>query len=87
MTRHLSQLSEEIERLNSRDFSLLWLEGAHSHTVDAVRLAGSRLILSFTNNITRIVPFERYVFTNMGFQFWSKGRPGVLYKWEQVERT
>lgn len=77
-------LRQKLRAMCESKCTLLWLEGAQQTRVLSVRLAGSRLVLRLANNTSRVVAFEKFVVTSVGMQFWSQGRPGVLYRWDQV---
>lgn len=78
-------LRKKLTELCKSNSTLLWLEGSRTEHVTHVKLVGERLVLQLANNTSRVVLFERYATTEVGLQFWSKGRPGVLYRWEQVQ--
>ena len=84
MNRQLKELEEHLTKLNQCNYTLLWLEGAHHQLVETAKIIGQKLVLSFQGNMTKIITFEKYTLTTMGLQFWSQGKPGVLYRWEQV---
>lgn len=77
-------LRKNLKALCESDCTLLWLEGTQYERVLRVKLSGQRLVIHLANNTTRLVSFERFSVTSVGLQFWSQGRPGVLYRWEQV---
>jgi len=65
--------------------TLLWLEGAKYEQVNHVQMKGEKVILSLANGTLKLIQFEKYSLTSVGIQFWSQGRPGVLYKWDLPE--
>lgn len=77
-------LRKKLQELCAANTTLLWLEGPRYEMVTSVKLSGNRLVLSLANNTSRVVAFERYAPTEVGLQFWSRGRPGVLYKWDRL---
>lgn len=77
-------LQQRLKEICSSGATLLWLEGTKHQTVASVRLSGNRLILQLDGNLLRVITFDRYTTTKVGLQFWSKGHPGVLYRWDQV---
>ncbi|MEY4066716.1 MAG: hypothetical protein RIR26_2924 [Pseudomonadota bacterium] len=79
-------LAQRLKKLCDTPCTLLWLEGSKHERVLSVRLQEKRLILLLSDQTSRVVTFERYTVTAVGLQFWSQGRPGVLYRWEQVPR-
>lgn len=79
-------LAQRLKKLCETPCTLLWLEGSKHERVLAVRLQEQRLVLQLSDNTSRVVAFERYSVTAVGLQFWSQGRPGVLFRWEQVPR-
>lgn len=85
-------MSHMLLRRKLREFcnsaaTLLWLEGAKHERILGVSLQGDRLVLHLANETTRVVSFDKYTVTAVGLQFWAQGRPGVLYKWEQVPKA
>ena len=80
-------LRKNLKQLCESACTLLWLEGTQHERVVSVKLTGQRLVIQLANNTTRVVAFERFSVTSVGLQFWSQGRPGVLYRWEQVPST
>jgi len=80
-------LRQKLQELCKSASTLLWLEGAKHDRVLGVSLQGGRLILELDGGTTRMVAFEKFAITTVGLQFWSAGRPGVLYKWEQVPKS
>ena len=62
--------------------TLLWLEGAKYEQVNQVQMKGEKIILFLGNGTIKLLQFEKYSLTAVGIQFWSQGRPGVLYKWD-----
>lgn len=80
-------LRKNLKALCESACTLLWLEGTQHERVLTVKVSGQRLVLELANNTTRVVAFERFTVTSVGLQFWSQGRPGVLYRWEQVPRS
>ena len=80
-------LVQKLRELCQSQATLLWLEGSQHTRVTSVKLQGGRLILSLADSTSRVVHFERFAVTAVGLQFWSQGRPGVLYRWDQVSRT
>ena len=79
-------LAQRIKKLCETPCTLLWLEGSKHERVLSVRLQESKLVLNLSDQTSRVVVFERYSVTAVGLQFWSQGRPGVLFRWEQVPR-
>jgi len=79
-------LAEKMKKLCESPCTLLWLEGSKHDRVLSVRLQDKRLVLQLSNQTSRVIAFERYAVTAVGLQFWSQGRPGVLFRWEQVSR-
>jgi len=79
-------LAQRLKKLCDTPCTLLWLEGSKHERVLSVRLQEKRLILLLSDQTSRVVTFDRYTVTAVGLQFWSQGRPGVLYRWEQVPR-
>lgn len=79
-------LTQKLKKLCETPCTLLWLEGSKHERVLSVRLQDRRLILKLADQTSRVVVFDKYSVTSVGLQFWSKGRPGVLYRWEQVPR-
>ena len=77
-------LKQRLREICRSGATLLWLEGTNHETVHSVKLSHNRLILQLESNVTRVIRFDRYATTRVGLQFWTKGHPGVLYKWEQV---
>lgn len=81
-------LKQKLRELCSSDATLLWLEGSSQERVLSVRLKERKLALTLSGGTTRVVAFERVALTSVGIQFWSDGgRPGVLYRWEQVPKS
>ncbi len=80
-------LRRKIQDLIKSKSTLLWLEGAQYERVNKVQMKGGKVILSLANGATRLIQFEKYSFTSVGIQFWSCGRPGVLYKWDLLENS
>jgi hypothetical protein len=79
------QLRLKLSDLSRSGHTLLWLEGASHNMIEKAELhSGNRLSLHLSNGTVRIISFERYAITKVGLQFWAQGRPGVLYRWEQV---
>ncbi|MES2614166.1 MAG: hypothetical protein V4591_01990 [Bdellovibrionota bacterium] len=78
-------LRKKIRDMLKSKSTLLWLEGANYEQVNQVQMKGEKLILSLTNGTIKLVQFEKYSVTSVGVQFWSQGRPGVLYKWDLPE--
>lgn len=79
-------LAEKLKKLCESPCTLLWLEGSKHERVLSVRLQDKRLVLQLTDQTSRVIAFERYAVTAVGLQFWAQGRPGVLFRWEQVTR-
>lgn len=79
-------LAQKLKKLCESPCTLLWLEGSKHERVLSVRLQERRLILQLWDQTSRVVAFEKYSVTAVGLQFWSQGRPGVLFRWEQVQR-
>ncbi len=77
-------LRQKLRELCNSQATLLWLEGAKHDRVLGVSLQGDRLVLQLSNGTTRVVAFDKFAITKVGLQFWSSGRPGVLYRWDQV---
>ena len=85
---HEQMLRSKLSDLTKSGHTLLWLEGSTHHMIEKAELhRGNKLSLHLSNGTVRIVCFERYALTKVGMQFWSQGRPGVLYRWEQVPNT
>jgi hypothetical protein len=80
-------LTQKLKKLCESPCTLLWLEGSKHERVLSVRLQDRRLVLLLSDQTSRMVAFDRYSVTSVGLQFWSNGRPGVLYRWEQVPRS
>lgn len=80
-------LRRKLRELCNSTSTLLWLEGAKHERILGVSLQGLRLVLRLANGTTRVVSFDKYAVTAVGLQFWAQGRPGVLYKWEQVPKA
>jgi hypothetical protein len=80
-------LRKKLTELSRSNSTLLWLEGAKYERTVGVTLQNGKLLISLANETTRILAFERFAITAVGIQFWSQGRPGVLYQWEQVPRS
>lgn len=80
-------LRDKLKSLCASNATLLWLEGARHERVLGVKISGKRLVIQLANGTTRVMLFERFAVTSVGLQFWSQGRPGVLYKWDQVPKT
>lgn len=80
-------LRRKLRELCNSTSTLLWLEGAKHERILGVSLQGDRLIMQLANGTTRVVSFEKFAVTAVGLQFWAQGRPGVLYKWEQVPKA
>jgi hypothetical protein len=81
------ELQKKLKELVTSNCTLLWLEGAKHERVLKIKLTGNKIILNLSNEIVRVITFDRYTSTSVGLQFWSKGKPGVLYKWDQVSNT
>ena len=79
-------LAEKLKKLCESPCTLLWLEGSNHDRVISVRLQDKRLVLQLSNQTSRVIAFESYAVTAVGLQFWAQGRPGVLFRWEQVSR-
>lgn len=79
-------LTEKLKKLCEAPCTLLWLEGSKHDRVLSVRLQDKRLVLQLSNQTSRVIAFEKYAVTAVGLQFWAQGRPGVLFRWEQVPR-
>lgn len=75
-------LKRKIQDMMTSRSTLLWLEGAKHDQVSAAQIKAGKLVLSLENGTLRIIPFERYAVTSVGVQFWNRGRPGVLYRWD-----
>ncbi len=75
-------LKKKISELLQSQATLLWLEGAKYEPVAQVHMLGEKLAISLKNGTTRVVVFEKYATTSVGVQFWCRGRPCVLYKWD-----
>ena len=80
-------LRQKLKSLCACASTLLWLEGSKFERVVSLKLSGKKLVLGLANETARVVSFEKFVFTSVGIQFWSQGRPGVLYKWDQVPKS
>ncbi len=79
------RLRKKIQEMLKSKSTLLWLEGAQYEQVNHVQLRGEKVILSLRNGTIKLIKFEKYSVTQVGVQFWSQGRPGVLYKWDMPE--
>ena len=77
-------LQKKLRDLVTSKCTLLWLEGTKHERVLKIKLSGNKIVLSLANETTRVIAFDRYAFTSVGLQFWFQGKPGVLYKWEQL---
>lgn len=80
-------LQKKLRELVTSKCTLLWLEGTQHERVLKIKLSGSKIILNLANGTTKVIAFEKYTSTSVGLQFWCQGKPGVLYKWEQVGST
>ena len=78
-------LRKKIQDMMKSKSTLLWLEGAKYQQVNHVRMKGEKVVLFLENGTIKLVQFEKYSFTSVGIQFWSQGKPGVLYKWDLPE--
>jgi hypothetical protein len=78
-------LQKKLREMITSKSTLLWLEGAKHERVLKIKLCRNKIILNLANGTTRMIPFDRYACTSVGLQFWYQGKPGVLYKWEQVK--
>ncbi len=81
------QLIAKLRELCQSNATLLWLEGSQTERVLSVRYQSGRIVLKLGNGTNRVVSFDRFTITAVGLQFWSQGHPGVLYKWDQVDRN
>ncbi len=81
------QLIQKLRELCQSDSTLLWLEGSKTERVLSVKYQAGRIVLRLANGTNRVVAFERFAITSVGLQFWSLGHPGVLYRWDQVNRN
>jgi hypothetical protein len=81
------QLIAKLRELCQSNATLLWLEGSQTERVLSVRYQSGRIVLRLGNGTNRVVAFDRFTITAVGLQFWSQGHPGVLYKWDQVDRN
>lgn len=81
------QLIAKLRELCQSNATLLWLEGSQTERVLSVKYQNGRIVLRLGNGTNRVVAFERFAITSVGLQFWSQGHAGVLYRWDQVERT
>lgn len=79
-------LIQRLRELRDSKATLLWLEGSTYERVVSAKLQAGRLVLVLANETSRVVAYDRYAVTDVGLQFWSQGRPGVLYRWDQVPR-
>lgn len=77
-------LQKKLRELVTSKCTLLWLEGTKHERVLKIKLSGNKIVLTLANETIRVIAFERYTYTSVGLQFWFQGRPGVLYKWDQV---
>lgn len=77
-------LQKKLRELITSKCTLLWLEGTKHERVLKIKLSGNKIVLTLDNNTIRMFMFERYTCTSVGLQFWFQGKPGVLYKWEQM---
>ena len=81
----LQKLQLKLKELCGSGSTLLWLEGSqYIQALSAQLRVGNRLVLRLANDTTRVMTFDRFAITKVGLQFWSLGKPGVLYRWEQV---
>ncbi len=80
-------LQKKLRELVTSKCTLLWLEGTKHERVLKIKLAGNKIILNLANGTTKVITFEKYTFTSVGLQFWFQGKPGVLYKWEQLGKA
>jgi hypothetical protein len=80
-------LQKKLRELVTSKCTLLWLEGTKHERVLKIKLSGNKIVLTLANETTRMIAFERYACTSVGLQFWFQGKPGVLYKWEQVSSS
>lgn len=80
-------LQKKLRELVTSKCTLLWLEGTKHERVLKIKLSGNKIILTLENDLTKVITFDKYTFTSVGLQFWSQGKPGVLYKWEQLGNT
>lgn len=79
-------LLQRLKELRESKATLLWLEGSTHERVVVAKIQGGRLVLEMANSTSRVVVFDRYAVTDVGLQFWNRGRPGVLYRWDQVPK-
>lgn len=75
------ELRKKLRDFINENATLLWLEGSQYEQVHNVQIKASKVVLTLDNGTIKIVQFDRYAFTSVGVQFWNKGRPGVLFKW------
>lgn len=75
-------LRKKIQDMLKSKATLLWLEGTKYEQVSHVQMKGEKVVLSLENGTIKLIQFEKYALTSVGIQFWSQGRPGVLYKWD-----
>jgi hypothetical protein len=80
-------LQKKLRELVTSKCTLLWLEGTKHERVLKIKLLGNKIVLTLANETIRVIAFERYECTSVGLQFWFQGKPGVLYKWEQISNS
>ncbi len=80
-------LQKKLRELVTSKCTLLWLEGTKHERVLKIKLSGNKIVLTLANETSRVIAFERYACTSVGLQFWFQGKPGVLYKWEQLSNS
>ncbi len=81
------QIIQKLRELCKSDATLLWLEGSQTERVLSVKYQSGRIVLKLANGTNRVVAFDKFAITSVGLQFWSQGHPGVLYRWDQVNRS
>lgn len=85
MKTYLETLEILLKDLTQTDSILLWLENSRYYNVKGATLKANTLVLKLSDNTLKLIPFEKYTPTKVGLQFWSRNRPGVLYRWDQVK--
>jgi len=78
------KLQQKLLELCKNESMLLWLEGSKTERIHAIKLIKNTLVLYFEQNRVKMVSFERYAITKVGLQYWSQGRPGVIYSWDSL---
>ena len=81
------ELKAKVNELAGSAATLLWLEGARCEFVQKITCHGKRIVLELGGGTTRILAYDQVATTRVGLQFWLHGRPGVLYRWDQVPKV